>query len=261
MKTAMTAIIKKDFRGVTDNKHLFASLLIVPLVLTIVLPSVFLVMIHFAPDDPDIQRLLELLPQSMQTKSLEQGLAELVLNFMLPVFFLIIPIMSASIMAASSFVGEKEKHTLETLLYCPLSVRRIFCAKVLASFLLSMMVSLISFCAMMAVLELESWILVGTLLIPSISWLVILLLLAPSISLIAVTLIVRRSAKAQSVEESQQSAVFLVIPVILMIVGQSTGLLLVSAWILLAFGLICALLAWLLLKTCMGKFTYEMLLQ
>ena len=109
MKTAMTAIIKKDFRGVTDNKHLFASLLIVPLVLTIVLPSVFLVMIHFAPDDPDIQRLLELLPQSMQTKSLEQGLAELVLNFMLPVFFLIIPIMSASIMAASSFVGEKEK--------------------------------------------------------------------------------------------------------------------------------------------------------
>ena len=97
MKTAMTAIIKKDFRGVTDNKHLFASLLIVPLVLTIVLPSVFLVMIHFAPDDPDIQRLLELLPQSMQTKSLEQGLAELVLNFMLPVFFLIIPIMSASI--------------------------------------------------------------------------------------------------------------------------------------------------------------------
>ena len=180
---------------------------------------------------------------------------------MLPVFFLIIPIMSASIMAASSFVGEKEKHTLETLLYCPLSVRRIFRAKVLASFLLSMMVSLISFCAMMAVLELESWILMGTLLIPSISWLVILLLLAPSISLIAVTLIVRRSAKAQSVEESQQSAVFLVIPVILMIVGQSTGLLLVSAWILLAFGLICALLAWLLLKTCMGKFTYEMLLQ
>ena len=261
MKTAMAAIIKKDFRGVTDNKHLFASLLIVPLVLTIVLPSTFLVMIHFAPDDPDIQRLLDLLPQSMQTKGLEQGLAELVLNFMLPVFFLIIPIMSASIMAASSFVGEKEKRTLETLLYCPLSVRQIFRAKVLASFLLSMMVSFISFCTMMVVLELEAGILMGMVLIPSISWLVILLLLAPSISLIAVTLIVRRSAKAQSVEESQQSAVFLVIPVILMIVGQSTGLLLVSAWILLAFGLICAVLAWLLLKTCMGKFTYEMLLQ
>ena len=53
----------------------------------------------------------------------------------------------------------------------------------------------------------------------------------------------------------------LVIPVILLVVGQSTGLLLVSAWILLAFGLVCTLLAWLLLKTCMGKFTYETLLQ
>ena len=114
---------------------------------------------------------------------------------------------------------------------------------------------------MMVVLELEAGILMGMVLIPSISWLVILLLLAPSISLIAVTLIVRRSAKAQSVEESQQSAVFLVIPVILLVVGQSTGLLLVSAWILLAFGLVCTLLAWLLLKTCMGKFTYETLLQ
>ena len=85
MKTAMAAIIKKDFRGVTDNKHLFASLLIVPLVLTIVLPSTFLVMIHFAPDDPDIQRLLDLLPQSMQTKGLEQGLAELVRQLWQPV--------------------------------------------------------------------------------------------------------------------------------------------------------------------------------
>lgn len=26
MKTAMTAIIKKDFRGVTDNKHLFTTM-------------------------------------------------------------------------------------------------------------------------------------------------------------------------------------------------------------------------------------------
>ena len=52
----------------------------------------------------------------------------------------------------------------------------------------------------------------GHFLLPGISWLIILLLVSPAISLIAVTLIVRGSAKAQSVEESQQSAVFLVIP-------------------------------------------------
>ena len=65
-------------------------------------------------------------------------------------------------------------------------------------------------------------------LVPSVSWLVVMLLLSPAISLIAVTLIVRGSAKAQSVEESQQAAVFLIIPLILLIAGQFTGVLLMN---------------------------------
>lgn len=257
----MIAIVKKDFRSVTANKNLFIGLLVVPLVLTIILPSVFVFLIYFTPDDPDIQKLLELLPQAAHSESLELTIAGLLLNFILPVFFLIIPIMAASVMAASSFVGEKEKHTLETLLYCPLSVRQIFRSKVIASFLLSMMVSLISFCAMLLVFETEVFFLMGSFLLPGISWLIILLLISPAISLIAVTLIVRGSAKAQSVEESQQSAVFLIVPLILLLVGQFTGVLLLNAWILLGAGAVCALLAWVLLKKCMGRFTYEMLLK
>ncbi len=261
MKNAMLAIIKKDFRGITANKRLFSAILIVPLVLTIFLPSIFVFLIHFAPDDPDIQKLMDLLPQAAQAGSLELTVVGLILNYILPMFFLMIPIMTASIMAASSFVGEKEKHTLETLLYCPLTVKQIFRSKVLASFLLSMLVSLISFCCMLLALELEVYFLMGSLLPPSVSWLVILLLVSPAISLIAVTLIVRGSAKAQSVEESQQGAIFLILPVILLIVGQFTGVLLLNAWILLGLGAVCALLAWLLLKKSMGRFTYEMLLK
>ncbi len=261
MKSAMLAIIKKDFRGVTTNKNLFTALLVVPLVLTIILPSVFVLLIHFAPDDPDIQKLVDLLPQEAQGESFELTVVRLILNFILPAFFLMIPIMTASIMAASSFVGEKERHTLETLLYCPLTVKQIFRSKVLASFLLSMMVSFISFCAMLLVLELEIFFLMGSLLLPGANWLVVLLLVSPAVSLIAITLIVRRSAKAQSVEESQQSAVFLIIPIILLVAGQFTGILLLNIWILLGIGVICAFLAWLLLKNCMGRFTYEMLLK
>ena len=169
--------------------------------------------------------------------------------------------MATSIMAASSFVGEKEKHTLETLLYCPLPVKQIFRSKVLAAFLLSMMVSLSSFCAMLLVLELESYFLMGSLVLPGINWLLVLILVSPAISMIAITLIVRGSAKAQSIEESQQSAVFLIIPIILLIAGQFTGVLLLNAWILLVLGAVCAFLAWLLLKKCVSRFTYEMLLK
>lgn len=261
MRTAMYAIIKKDFRGVASNRRLFSALFIVPLVLTVVLPSVFFLTIHFVPDDPDIAKLLSLLPEAAQMESLELTLSSMILNYILPVFFLMIPIMSASIMAASTFAGEKERHTLETLLYCPLTLKQIFQAKVWASFLLSMLISLISFMAMFLVTETELFFLTGRLLIPSVSWLVVMLLLSPAISLIAVTLIVRGSARAQSVEESQQSTVFLIIPLILLIVGQFTGILLMSVWILLCLSVVCAILAWILLQKSMGRFTYEKLLQ
>ncbi len=261
MRTAMTAIIKKDLKSVMDNRRMFASLLIVPLVLVVFLPSLFLIMLRFAPADPDMQKMLELLPAAMRQGDWQQAAAGLMVNFLLPSFFLMIPVMTASIMAASAFVGEKEKHTLETLLYCPLSVRQIFRAKVMASFLLSMLVSLISFAVMLLVTELESYFLLGTLLVPGINWLVILALVSPAISLIAVTLIVRGSAKAQTVEESQQSAVFLILPVILLVVGQTTGLMLVNGWVLLGLGVVCGLIAFLMLKMCMGRFTYEMLLK
>lgn len=260
MNHAMFAVIKKDFRGITANKRLFSSLWIVPLMLTVVLPSILTLAIHFAPEDPDFRKLLEMLPSSGRSGTPEHIIAGMILDYILPVFFLIVPIMAASVMAASSFVGEKEKHTLETLLYCPLSVKQIFQAKVLASFFLSMFVSLLSFGAMLLVLETELFFLSGTLLLPGSSWAVILLLVSPAISLIAVTLIVRSSAKSRSTEESQQAAVFLVLPVVLLIAGQFAGVLLLNTQVLLGIGAACALLAALLLKKSMSRFTYERLL-
>ncbi len=260
MNQAMLAIIKKDFRSITANRRLFVSLLVVPLCLIIVMPSIFMLTAHMAPNDSDLQAMLELVPQSSWSGSAEQTLMDLVFNYILPVFFLIIPIMASSIMAASSFVGEKEKHTLETLLYAPLTLNQIFRSKVMASFLLSMLVSLLSFVSMILVVETEAFFLMGALLIPKVNWLIILLLLSPGVSMIAVTLIVRVSAKAQSMEESQQSAVFLILPLVLLIAGQFSGVMLLSPLLLLALSLVCGVIAWLLLKKSMKRFSYELLL-
>ena len=48
MKAAMYAIIKKDFRIIASNRRLFPALFIVPLVLTIVLPSILLSVLLFS---------------------------------------------------------------------------------------------------------------------------------------------------------------------------------------------------------------------
>lgn len=262
MNTQMAAIIKKDMQSITSNKRMFATLLIVPIVLTIFLPSVFILTFYFVPEEgEELIKLLETLPLPLQSGSSLRNMILLMLNFILPGFFLMIPIMASSVMSAASFVGEKEKRTLETLLYCPLSLKQIFRSKVTASFLISMVVSGISFTAMFVVVEALSYTITGGFVLPDVKWLFILFLVAPAISLIAITLIVRMSAKAQSVEDAQQGAVFLLIPVLLLLIGQFTGILLISTWLLLSIGVLCAFAAVILLNKSMSHFQYETLLK
>ncbi len=239
-------------------------MLIVPLALTIVLPSILAFVTALVPDAiSSFQALLDMLPITVQEGNQEQIILGLMLNKIMPVFFLLIPIMASSVMAASSFVGEKEKHTLETLLYSPpLSLKQLFQAKILAGFSVGMMVSFISFIAMMIVLEIEMLILTGAVILPDISWLIVMLLIAPSISLVSIGITVRGSAKSQTMEEAQQRAVFLVFPIIGLVIGQFTGgVILVNSWLLLGIGMVLALLAALIIKNIVGKFTYEKLLK
>ncbi len=262
MNVRQLAVIKKDIRSVTLNKQVFAVLLIVPLALVIVLPSIFVLVTAFAPDAAsDFQKILDMLPADNGARSQQQRIFGLILNNIMPVFFLMIPIMASSVMAASSFVGEKEKHTLETLLYSPLSLKQMFQAKILAGFSVGMMVSYISFAAMMLVLELEVFLLTGEAILPSSSWLAIMLLIAPAISLIAIAVTVRSSAKAQTIEEAQQRAVFLVFPILALLIGQFTGILLISAGLLWGVGAVLAALDLLLMRGAAGSFTYEKLLR
>jgi len=256
------AIIKKDFRNIVSNKRLFPVLLIVPLIFTIVLPSVFILTISFAPDDmSDLQPLIDMMPTGKQYESPSHAFIALVLNNIIPVFFAMIPIMAASVMAASSFIGEKEKRTLETLLYCPLTLKEIFQSKVWASFLVSMLVSFSSFIVMLIVVETEVLLITGSMILPDVSWLAMMLVVSPSVSLLAITLIVGGSAKAQTVEESQQRAVFLIIPLLFLFVGQFTGIILINAWYLLGMGAVIAVLAAVLMKRSEKRYTYEVLLR
>jgi len=260
MNRGMLALIRKDLRSVTANHRMLVTLLVVPLVLTVFLPTVAVVTLHTAPEEAaDFQKLLALLPVAAGGEGVERQ--NLLLNYVLPLFFLIIPVMTASVMASASFVGEREKHTLETLLYGPLSLRQVFRAKVLAAFTLSMGVSLLSFGIMLAVFEGEVLWLTGQLLAPAPAWLLVLLLVAPAVALIAIPLMVRLSVKAKSAEDAQQGATFLLLPVILLLVGQFSGVLLVSPTLLLVLGVGCAGVAALLMRRAMGNFTYERFLQ
>ena len=262
MNRKQLVLIKKDIRSITSNKQVLMVMLIVPLALTIILPSIIVFVTALVPEAAsDYEKLLNMLPVTGREYSREQMILGLIFNKIMPAFFMMIPLMASSVMAASSFVGEKEKHTLETLLYSPLSLKQLFQSKILAGFSVGMMVSFISFAAMMLVLEAEIFLFTGSAIMPDISWLIVMLLIAPAISLVSIALTVRGSAKAQTVEEAQQRAVFLIFPILALIIGQFTGIILVNSWLLLAVGIVMALLAFLLMRGAAGNFTYEKLLK
>ena len=89
MNAGQLAVIKKDIRSITSNKQVFAVLLIVPLVLTVVLPSVFVFVTALAPDAAsDFQKLLDVLPVTDEECSQQQRILGLVLNNVVRLFFL-----------------------------------------------------------------------------------------------------------------------------------------------------------------------------
>jgi len=258
------AIISKDIRGITSNSRMLTVLIVVPLVMTVLLPAIFIFTILFTPiDSPDMQQMLQLLESSIPEKNddLQIMLINLILNYVIPLFFVMIPIMASSVMASSSFVGEKEKKTLETLLYCPLPLKDIFSAKILASFLLSMAVSVFSFLIMIIIVEILLFILMGSIVLPNINWLIMMLLVSPAAALISINLIVRGSAKAQTSEEAQQTSMFLILPLLLLIVGQFTGIMMLSPLVFFIIGAALALIAVVMFKGSFGRFNYEALLR
>ncbi|MBO0453436.1 MULTISPECIES: ABC transporter permease subunit [Enterococcus] len=258
------AIMIKDIKGITDNKRYFSVLTILPLLFSVVFPTIMLLSILLSPtDSSSFTDMARIVPdfQKLDQEQLVYELLMLMVNNVIPIFFLIIPIMTASVMAASSFVGEKEKRTLETLFYSPLSIREIFQAKVYASFFIGILITYVSFVLTVIVVEVEMYILKGILLPLSINWLWVMLLIVPAITIISIVLIVKGSAKSMTIEESQQKAAFLIIPVAFLLVGQFTGILVFGGWIVVSIGILLLLIALLLLRYAMTGFTYERLLE
>ena len=255
------AIIKKDIKSIAVNKKVIITLIVMPLAMTIIIPSSFLLPVLLSPEgSQDLSQLLELINLT-ETVNLQYALINLVLNYILPLFFILIPIMTSSVMSTSSFVGEKEKNTLETLLYCPLPLNDIFNAKILASLILGMAVSFFSFIIMLAVNGTIIYLLTEIIIIPNVNWLIVMFLVSPAASLISISLIVRSSAKAQTSEESSITSLFLVLPVILLAVAQFSGIMMMSAEIFLLLGAVMAVIAFLMYRNLFGKFKYETLLR
>ncbi|WP_027625484.1 ABC transporter permease subunit [Clostridium lundense] len=264
MNSKEKAVIYKDIKEITASKEIYIPMIIVPLIFVIVIPTIMIIGTHFSYQGGKMingmDTLIKKLPMEYSKLSLQQLIITVGVDYMFPSLFLLIPIMASSIIGASSFVGEKEHKTLETLLYTPITMEELFRAKLLGVFIPSYIVSVISFLAFGIVINIGGFLYFSKLIFPNLKWLILIFYLVPGITLLGLTFTVLVSAKSKSFQEAQQVSGFIVVPVILLIVGQATGLFLLTNIILISIGTAVFIIDYILLKKLSSRFVSEKLI-
>jgi ABC-2 type transport system permease protein len=245
---SVRALIKKDVSAITSSAQMWVPMVIIPLLFVVLLPAAFLILgrtISFDADKDNMEfigRFLAGIPEGAVKDQLASfpgvnaKLVYLMINYVFAPLFLMVPTMVSSIVAAASFVGEKEKKTLETLLFSPVGEAELFWAKVLAGFIPSMAGTLpgfLLFCVEFAALGAP---LFGRVVLPAPHWLPVVLLLAPALSLLVIFLNVLISVKVKGFQEAQQVSVVVILPLLFLVYGQIGGIVFMSSLLVVLIG-------------------------
>lgn len=258
----MRAIIAKDLIAVGRSKAVVIPMLAVPALLMVVLPLVVGIAAR-APENPDVGSILDSMPGGLADPILSlparEQLIVLVNGYLLAPLFLIVPLMVSAVLAADAFAGEKERKTLESLLHLPISDSELFYSKLLTAFIPAIAVSWIGFIAFCVVSNTVAWPVLHRIFVPTSLWLVMILWVAPAVATLGLAVMVRVSARARTSQEANQLGGAVILPLIFLAVGQSSGLLLLDLPIGIAVGGFIWLIALWLVRGGAKRFTRDQL--
>ncbi len=255
------AVVQRDLRAIRRSKAVVIPMMLVPTLLMIVLPLVVGLAARSASTTQANVAFLNSVPRQLAEPiaglAPEAQLLTLVLGFLLAPLFMIVPLMVSAVIAADAFAGEKERRTMETLLHLPISDRDLFLAKLLTGMVPAITVSWGGFAAFSVVANTVSWGYVDGLLVPNRLWLVMIFWVAPAVALLGLGVMVRVSARSKTSQEANQLGGAVILPLIFLAVGQSTGILLVSLTLAVSIGVVIWAIALLLVWRGARNFTRD----
>jgi ABC-type Na+ efflux pump permease subunit len=256
----MRAVITKDLIAVGRSKAVMIPMLAVPALLMLVLP-LFVGLAARAQKSPDISRILSSMPGDLAAPILalpaHEQLIVLVNGYLLAPLFLIVPLMVSAVLAADAFAGEKERKTLESLLHLPIAERDLFHAKLLVAFIPAIAVSWIGFALFCVVANGVAWPVLHRIFVPTRLWLVMIFWVAPAVATLGLAVMVRVSARTRTSQEANQLGGAVILPLIFLSVGQSSGLLLVGLPVAIAIGAVIWVVALWLVRGGAKRFTRD----
>jgi ABC-type Na+ efflux pump permease subunit len=258
----MRAIVAKDVTAIRRSKAIVIPMLAVPALLMIVMPAVIGTAAR-GSSRANIQQVLENVPGDIAgpivSLPAEEQLVVLVLGYLLAPLFLIVPLMVSAVLAADAFAGEKERKTLESMLHLPVSDHELFYAKLLTAFIPAMVVSWAGFVCFALVANTVAWPVLHRVFVPTSLWLVLIIWLAPAVAALGLGVMVRVSARARTSQEANQLGGAVILPLIFLAVGQSSGLLLAPLEVSIIAGFVLWFVAVVLIRGGAKRFTRDQL--
>jgi ABC-type Na+ efflux pump permease subunit len=226
----LATIVRRDLVVVARSRAVTLPIVFLPLVLFVLAPALLVLAAGAVPSDvSEFDELLALMPAALQQDLAGLGRSAQVivwgLEYVFATFFLIVPLMTSAVIAADSFAGEKERKTLEALLYTPISDLELYVGKALAPWLVAVAVSTIGYAAFVVVASLLGGSLVGRPIALTPRWLLFVLVLAPGVAALAVGALVLVSARVRGFQEAYQLGGLVVLPLVVLLLGQLTGVL------------------------------------
>lgn len=216
-------VTKKDLSVIKKNKYVLYSLIAMPIVLGVILPTIFVFTLSAGAEQLSSE---EMLTTAYQIANLGT------------MYFVLIPAILPSIIASYSIVGEKVEKSLEPLLATPTTDSELLLGKSLASFVPCMAVTYIAAAIFVPIIDYWSYTTLGLILLPNLYWALMMFVITPLACIMSVEANIIVSSKVSDIRAAQQLGGLVVMPLIFVVLIGS----IISTSILLALGVTAALI-------------------
>jgi len=261
-RRAILAIVQRDLTVVSRSKGVMIPLVIVPLFLMVLLPAALGYFLPASTRTPganmnELEQFLAQMPPTLQAQfaayTAEQQVIVYMLLYLFAPLFLVIPLMTSTVIAADSFAGEKERKTLEALIYTPTSDTELFVGKLLSGWAPAMAVSLVGFVLYGLSANLSAWPTMQRIFFPNATWLVLVFWVTPAAAALGMGAAVFVSSRVSTFQEAYQLSSIVVIPIVALMLVQALGVIYLSVALTFALGvviwLVAAVLLWWSVRT------------
>jgi ABC-2 type transport system permease protein len=240
----------KDIKAAFSSKKIWVPMIMVALIICIVVPAFISYFgIHFdlaGSSGKDIEKPINAFIKDFPNDEMRNTLAALptlgykfvyfFLTFMMIPFFLMVAIINSMVASANSFVGEKERNTLETLLFAPISIKDMFLGKVLASLIPTLGITFAAFIFTFIIVNVITYPYFKVILFLNSTWMMLMFWVIPLLVMFNIILNILISAKVKSFQEAQQFGGLLVLPIVGIVISQASGLFFLSPFTLFLIG-------------------------